>query len=79
MMNVKLIILFVCLSLILQVVTSDDGCDDPNEHRQQCAPNKRCKTCGQTYCTLECRINGCVCKEGYRYSKNGICIPENVC
>ncbi|RWS24222.1 hypothetical protein B4U80_13882 [Leptotrombidium deliense] len=60
------------------VTLGDDGCSDANEVRRQCSPNKRCVTCGETACPYNCVVNGCACKEGYKY-KNGICVPVAEC
>ncbi|RWS21622.1 hypothetical protein B4U80_14121 [Leptotrombidium deliense] len=64
---------------ILRLVNgAENNCDDPNEVRMECAPNKACETCGESICTRECVINGCICKPGYKY-KNNKCILEKDC
>ncbi|PIO75271.1 hypothetical protein TELCIR_02709 [Teladorsagia circumcincta] len=60
--------------LLIAVVLGDDGCKDKNEEIYACEPGGNvCNFKGMV--TLDCRINRCSCKPGYKYNKNHVCVP----
>lgn len=71
-------LLLMTIALVMINYTGASECEI-NEVRMKCAPNSMCRTCGMDMCTKECRINACICKEGYRYGRDQQCIPENEC